>query len=195
MSVKARTYLVANIKLPPDASFNEAFLISEKKLHSLGINTINRKSIDARKKKDIKIVYTVRVAGELPSLDSLRYIPEGISELFESMPETVVGDEALKGDVVIVGSGPSGMFAGLYLAELGFNPIILERGGSVEEREKAIEAFKTFCILDKNTNIQFGAGGAGTFSDGKLVTRINDPLSGYVLTKLVEFGAPEEIIS
>jgi uncharacterized FAD-dependent dehydrogenase len=80
------------------------------------------------------------------------------------------------------------------LAEEGYSPIILERGGDVSERVKAIDSFIKTRVLDTSTNIQFGAGGAGTFSDGKLVTRINDGLCAYVLRRFVEFGAPEEIL-
>jgi len=86
------------------------------------------------------------------------------------------------------------MFAGLLLAENGYAPLILERGGDVDERVAAVEKFTREGSLDVNTNIQFGAGGAGTFSDGKLTTRINDPLIAYVLKILHELGAPEDIL-
>ena len=86
------------------------------------------------------------------------------------------------------------MFAGLVLAEYGYSPVILERGGDVDSRTEAVENFIKNAVLDPVTNVQFGEGGAGTFSDGKLTTRINDPLCGYVLEKLAEFGAPEEIL-
>ena len=85
------------------------------------------------------------------------------------------------------------MFSALMLAEQGYAPILLERGGPVSDRISKVETFNKLHELDENTNIQFGAGGAGTFSDGKLVTRINDPLSNYVIDRLIEFGAPEEI--
>ena len=110
------------------------------------------------------------------------------------MPVPQFGDEALSGRVVVVGSGPCGLFCALMLAENGYAPIVLERGGSVSERIAAIDRFKKTRVLDTDTNIQFGAGGAGTFSDGKLITRINDGMSSYVLGKFVEFGATEEIL-
>ena len=96
-------------------------------------------------------------------------------------------------DIVVIGSGPAGLFAALLLAERGYKPTLIERGGSVEDRRRAYEKFKRDRVLLDDTNIQFGAGGAGTFSDGKLVTRIGDPLSSYVLSRLSAEGAPEEI--
>ena len=85
------------------------------------------------------------------------------------------------------------MFTALTLAENGYEPIVLERGGNIASRKKAVASFYQTGILDVGSNIQFGAGGAGTFSDGKLVTRINDHRCSYILTRLVEFGAPEDI--
>ncbi len=96
--------------------------------------------------------------------------------------------------VVIAGFGPAGMFAALTLAEYGFEPIVAERGGDVDEREETVRKFRSGGELDVSTNIQFGEGGAGTFSDGKLTTRINDPLCRYVLERFAEHGAPEEIL-
>ena len=95
---------------------------------------------------------------------------------------------------MIVGFGPAGMFAALILAESGMRPIVIERGANVKERQAAVDRFMRTGVLDTSTNIQFGAGGAGTFSDGKLVTRINDPICRYVLERFHEFGAPEEIL-
>lgn len=97
-------------------------------------------------------------------------------------------------NVVIAGFGPAGMFAALTLAEHGFEPIVLERGVDVDERTAAVKNFWNGGKLDLSANVQFGEGGAGTFSDGKLTTRINDPVCRYVLERLAEFGAPEEIL-
>ena len=87
-----------------------------------------------------------------------------------------------------------GLFSALLLAEKGYRPTVIERGSNISQRIKKVDDFINKRILDINTNIQFGAGGAGTFSDGKLITRINDPLCKFVLKKFVEFGAPAEIL-
>ncbi len=200
MSYFTRSYIVNNVTLPINASHKEAFAIASKKIASLGIKTadcefsIFRRSVDARKKNDIKFVYSVMVNGELPAVDEERLKKSGIVSYTYTEPTFRIGEERLESNIVVVGSGPCGLFAALLLAENGYKPILIERGGSVAERNECIKKFKHTRILDVNTNIQFGAGGAGTFSDGKLVTRVNDSMSTYVLHRFVEFGAPEEIL-
>ncbi len=194
-----RIFVISNINLPPNASFQEAFSVADKKLKQLGINTAQllfspfRKSIDARRKSDIKIIYSVSVAGEFSQKDREHLLRSGIKELKTEMPNPVFGDERLEAPPVIVGTGPAGLFAALILTEAGYKPIVLERGSRVSERIKKVASFTNGAPLDTDTNIQFGAGGAGTFSDGKLITRINDPFSSYVLERFCEFGAPTEI--
>ena len=95
---------------------------------------------------------------------------------------------------MVVGMGPAGLFAALILAQNGYRPILIDRGGDVAERVSAVEKFRESGCLDTECNIQFGAGGAGTFSDGKLVTRIHDPRCRTVLDTFYRFGAPEEIL-
>ena len=201
MSSSPKFFVINNIKLPPDASFKEAFSVASKKLRSVGINTtglaykVYKRSTDARNKADIKFVYSVLVSGvqTKPSESLLKRIDTSIIENNEEITYTH-GVEPLNAPPLVVGSGPAGMFAALLLAEAGYTPTLIERGDSVSVRKRKVDLFKLTGILDSETNIQFGAGGAGTFSDGKLVTRINDPLSSYVMQRLVEFGAPEEIL-
>ena len=200
MGSLTKRIIVNNIKLPTDASIQEAFSVSESRLRRAGIKLdganfrIYRRSVDARVRDDIKFVYSVLVTAVFSNLNEKTLASAGASVDKTEKPIPVFGNEKLNGRPVVVGSGPCGLFCALMLAENGYTPIVIERGGNVSERIAAIEKFKKSRILDTDTNIQFGAGGAGTFSDGKLVTRINDGMSAYVLEKFVEFGASEEIL-
>ena len=200
MNSKVQILIVNNIKLSISASQEEAFSIARKKLTSLGINvsdanfSVYRRSIDARKKDNILFVYAISVKGVYTKLSDEKLAANSITRISpQNEPTFSHGEEQLSAPPLVVGSGPCGLFAALLLAEAGYNPILIERGGSVQERIDAVNKFKGTGTLDTDTNIQFGAGGAGTFSDGKLVTRINDSMTGYVLSKFVQFGAPEEI--
>lgn len=154
---------------------------------------ILRKGLDARKKSKIKYVYTVEFS--LPDPEAFLLKHAGDPDISPS--PTVTGKLFTKvvtqKKVVIVGSGPAGLFAALRLAEFGITPLLIERGRPVEERVHHVNRFWREGCLDAESNVQFGEGGAGTFSDGKLTTRVKDPNSEYVLQRLVEFGAPAEI--
>jgi uncharacterized FAD-dependent dehydrogenase len=154
---------------------------------------IVRKGIDARKKPRIKYVYTVEFAVADPEGFWNRFAGEPDLQLVETTPAPEMRPIRTPARIVIVGSGPAGIFAALRLCDYGIEPVILERGGPVEERVRKVERFWERGELDEESNVQFGEGGAGTFSDGKLTTRVRDPNSGYVLRRLVEFGAPPEI--
>ena len=198
--ISSLTYIVNNISLPYYASVSEAFSVAGDKMRGLGLDpsrlsyTVYRRSIDARKQGNIRFVYSIAVSGDIPLIDTARLSRLGVTLASSVEPEFILGDKKVEDPVVVVGAGPAGMFSALILVEAGFRVKLIERGGSVNERKELVDIFNKQKILDPNTNIQFGAGGAGTFSDGKLVTRINDPLSAYVLKRLVEFGAPEEIL-
>lgn len=201
MSFSTRILIVNNIKLPVNASIEEAFSVARKRIKKLVPSTrdlqfsLRRKSVDARNKRDIKLVFSVAVSGELGHITSESLSGLDVTlEQIQDVPEIVKGSEPMCAPPLIVGSGPCGLFAALTLAENGYAPILIERGGSISERKECVARFNESKILDTESNIQFGAGGAGTFSDGKLVTRINDPLSSLVLKRLVEFGAPEDIL-
>ncbi len=192
-------FLINNIKLPINASIEEAFSVAKAKMKKMGIYSsyykysIYRRSIDARKKSNIFFVYSVAVSGDF-SPEILKHIKNlGYSIINNEQLDVVPGNLKMTGRPIVVGSGPAGLFAAYILAENGYRPIIIERGGSVSERKKAVEHLTKDRILDPECNIQFGAGGAGTFSDGKLVTRINDPLCSYVIEKFTEFGADRSI--
>ena len=146
---------------------------------------IRKHSIDARKKPQLFDIYTV----ELRSKDISVVQPSEYS-----FPEA--GSEKMEKRPVVIGAGPAGLFCALMLAEHGYRPILLERGRSIEHRSSDIEKYWETGVLDPSSNIQFGEGGAGTFSDGKLNTQINDKTgrSAEVLRIFVSAGAPEDIL-
>ena len=155
---------------------------------------IFKKSIDARKKNDIHFVYTLDV--ELKNEDKVlkMYSSKGILKVPNvGHKYEKIAPQNIKRPV-IVGTGPAGLFAGLALSRMGYRPILLERGKSVDERVVDVESFWHEGKLNTESNVQFGEGGAGTFSDGKLTTLVNDPRSRIVLEEFVEAGAPEEIL-
>ena len=195
------TYLVNDIVLPLDFVEGEAFSKAASRLRAAGIMpkadlcySLFRRSVDARRRDDIRFTVSVLVSGDLPVLSDEVLKRNRMAARAETDLSPGTPDRKLTERPVIVGSGPAGLFAALLLAENGYRPIVLERGGTLSERVAAVEGFRDTRVLDPSTNIQFGAGGAGTFSDGKLVTRINDPAVSTVLRRFVDFGAPEEIL-
>lgn len=169
----------------------------QKEIEKLGIQKENiesihysRRSIDSRKKQDIKFVYSIELVLKNKIIESSSSKWKEVKEI-EKLKRLPLYP---KKEIYIVGSGPAGLFAAYRLAEYGYIPIVIERGEKIEERDKTTERFIKTSILDPNSNIQFGEGGAGTYSDGKLNTRVKSEYIDTIFQLLVKFGAPEEIL-
>lgn len=190
-------YRIANIRLELGQSW-DALPKKIEKACSLTFGTltladiaVRKESLDARKKKDLHRVVTLdfKYKGKLCAAAQKRVTPAP-----DLSPKPVTpGEKPLTGRPVVVGFGPCGIFAALALAEAGYAPIVIERGCSVEKRVADVAEFWQEGSLDSESNVLFGEGGAGTFSDGKLTTGIKDPHIHQVLTAFVAAGAPEDI--
>ena len=188
---------VSNIKISidEDPSIIEKLVLKKLKIKSSDLVKyyIYKESIDARKGK-ISFVYTVKKKKKNEDKVLNKHVKDvvKIKELKYEGVES--GTEKLDKIPVIIGSGPAGLFAGLVLAQRGYKPLLLERGLDVDKRSEDIDLFWKERKFKNNSNVQFGEGGAGTFSDGKLTTRIKDIRCRKVLEELVNFGSPEEIL-
>lgn len=155
-----------------------------------------RRAVDARKKPHITFVYTLFVAvqNEVVVMKKLGR-DKNVSTMEPIEPEPIVhGEQVLKERPVVVGFGPAGMLAAFYLAREGYRPIVLERGQDVDQRSHDVETFWQTGEFKAESNVQFGEGGAGTFSDGKLTTRVTHPRLHEIAKYFVQFGAPQEIL-
>lgn len=187
---------ISNIKLRADFEpSKENALLAQKIQKILRVKpdkilsfSISKKSIDAREKNNVLLVYSVDV--EIENERSYLGIKDVSSyELFEYVTKETKKNTR----PVVVGSGPAGLFCALVLAEHGLNPIVVEQGMDVDRRKMAVEKFWKYGVLETNSNVQFGEGGAGTFSDGKLTTGVKSTRIPKVLKEFVEAGAPREI--
>lgn len=207
---------INNIKIRTNISNEKVFEIAIKK-HKINPNDIlewhiSKKSIDARDKNDVHYIYCIDIQvkneKKYRHLDKVKKVEFSNLNLTKSKLDllhsvSITKDIQIRNlqsknldnkKIVIVGAGPAGLFSALTLVNNGFRPIIIEQGKSVEQRKKDIEFFQKTGILNTSSNVQFGEGGAGTFSDGKLTTGINSPFCRIVLEEFVKFGAPEEIL-
>ena len=194
---------LTELKLPldhPDDAIEAAVLKRlQIKPQDLASYSVFRRAVDARRRSAIALIYTldIDVRNEAAVLKRLARdrnlsVAPDVSYRFKTHAS---GDRALR--PVVIGTGPCGLFAGLILAQMGFRPLILERGKVVRERTKDTWRLWRKSVLNPESNVQFGEGGAGTFSDGKLYSQIKDPenYGRKVLTEFVKAGAPSEILS
>ncbi len=178
-------YKDISLKLPTDYSENELRTIISKKINLRDFSfEILKKSLDARKKGNIFWLTNVRIFSE--NLTGDTFIPQN---------EFTVPYKKRKERVVIIGSGPAGMFSALFLQKAGFRVTIIERGADVDDRERRITRFEETGIFDSNANYAFGEGGAGTFSDGKLTSRSRriSKERAFIMDAYIRAGAPKEI--
>ena len=192
---------VGQLKLKPNHTEKELVEKIAKTLHisehEILHFEIKKQSIDARKKPDIKYIYTVDIAVKDEQRVLSRQKGKDVFAVKDKPYRFLAsGTETMKSRPVIIGSGPAGMFCAYMLAEHGYKPIVYERGASVEERLRDVREFWNTGVLNPASNVQFGEGGAGTFSDGKLNTLVKDTFgrNKKVLEIFVENGAPKEIL-
>ena len=189
---------INNIKLPIEYNDNDILKACAKELRvsteAIKKASLYRRSIDARHKDNIHYTTSVDVwlsGSEQAALNKAKSKNAAITEEYRYTPLTPKSKDKRP---LIVGSGPAGLFCALTLAQSGIRPIVIERGSRVEERAKAIDRLWKHSELNTECNVQFGEGGAGTFSDGKLNTGTKDGRARKVLMEFVSHGAPEEIL-
>ncbi len=157
---------------------------------------IVRKAVDARRKNNVCLNFHVLAEADISRKQAGRLLKDkDISQYVEEAePELLLGKHPLAAPPVVIGAGPAGLLAALELAKYGYRPLLLERGKRVSQRVADVNAFWQGGEFDPESNVQFGEGGAGTFSDGKLTTRVNDPVMQSILQTFVDAGAPESIL-
>lgn len=189
---------VSNIKLKidEDKSLLKTKIAKKIKVLEDSITDIKiyKQSIDARNKDNIHFVYTIDVLLDNEKTVLKKNKDKDVSLTPDMEYKYVARDLNCDSRPIVIGFGPAGIFCALILSQMGLKPIVLERGEDIDSRTKTVEKFWNSGVLNTKSNVQFGEGGAGTFSDGKLTTRIKDMRCRKVLEELVKNGAPEEIM-
>lgn len=191
--------VISGISVPFTTDHEQVYEIAKRRAGVSNVQSIYivKRSVDARRRSDIRFVYTVGIkcADEHQEEQLVKRAADtAVKSYTYTEPRFTPGDAALKNRPVVVGFGPAGIFAALILAQNGYRPIVIERGAPVDERVAKVERFWKTGELDSESNVQFGEGGAGTFSDGKLTTRINDPLCEFIQRELVHHGGEPSIL-
>lgn len=190
---------IRDISLPPQQDMAQLVYAAARQLRidhtQIKQLDIKKRSVDARKKNDVRLIYTVDVLvkGREDKILKMAHNPKA-SIAQEKLYTPPKGKKLLDERPLIVGFGPAGMFCALVLAQAGYRPIVLERGQDAKTRQEIVQKFWETGELDPSCNVQFGEGGAGTFSDGKLNTGVNNPRNYWVLEQFANAGAGAEIL-
>ncbi len=192
---------ISNVKIPykTDEKQYKKYILKKLGVKDMVISdiTLIKKSLDSRESPDIKYVcsFLFSAKNEKFILNKCKDVSEFKDSKYHFDFENKFANVSHKVSPVIVGAGPSGLFCALMMAKAGLCPIVIDRGEKVDERKKSIENFWKGKGLNENSNVQFGEGGAGTFSDGKLTCGVNDIRMNFIKEEFVRFGAPDDIIT
>ncbi len=187
-------FILNNINLDAYYTDDEALIFVYNKYlkNTNAALSVYKKSVDARKKDDIHFCYSFLIdAKNKQDINKIKKIKN--VKPYEKKKLEIIKNYSPKKNPIVIGAGPAGLFCAYYLAKYGLNPVIFERGDRIEDRKKAVDKFINEKELDEESNIQFGEGGAGAFSDGKLTTRISDPLCSEIVEALSKHSGIDEL--